>query len=43
MKRASVFLFVGFLGLVFLAASMFWMPKAGDQPPGAVNTVSTPV
>jgi hypothetical protein len=38
MKRASVFLFVGFLGLVFLAASMFWMPKAGDQPPGNLTS-----
>jgi len=32
MKRASVFLFVGFLGLVFLAASMFWTPQQDSQP-----------
>ncbi len=45
MKRASVFLFVGFLGLVFLAASMLWMPRPDDRqgtsqtgglPPGKV-------
>ncbi|MFM7059113.1 MAG: multiheme c-type cytochrome [Planctomycetota bacterium] len=41
MKRASVFLFVGFLGLVFLAASMFWMPRQVSQPAVSQPSAST--